>query len=98
MRNKWFVGGLLLPAVLFTWGAISCLRHDMGIFSIVPAALAIGFYYGAYKVGQANSFSPVPPAIRSDVGTNAALTRWNDERDAREKAAKTAAARTSSTR
>ena len=94
MRNKWFVGGLLLPAVLFTWGAISCLRHDMGVFSIVPAALAIGFYYGAYKVSQANSFGPVT-TIRSDVGTNAAVTRWNDERDARDRAAKNAAATSS---
>src|SRR2546430_6652715 len=90
MRNKWFVGGILLPALLLAWATIWALRHDMGFFSVIPAGLAIGLCYGAWKVSQAQSFGPVPP-LRWDAGTNQAVRRWNNERDARNKAAKNTA-------
>ena len=89
MRNKWFVGGLLVPAVVFTYGTFASLRGSLGIFALVPAALAIGFFYAAYKVSKANSFSP-QPQMRFDSGTSEAVKRWNTERDAKELAAKRA--------
>lgn len=90
MRNKWFVGGILVPAIFFTWLTISSLRGSMGILSLLPAAIAIGLYVGAWKVSQAQSFSP-QGQVRFDSGTSEAVKRWNKDRDARDAAAKHAA-------
>ena len=92
MRNKWFVGGILVPAVFFTWVTIACLRGPSWVLGIVPAALAIGLFAAAYKVSQAQSFSPQGPQ-RWESGTSDAVKRWNDERDTKD-AAKKEAART----
>src|SRR5438105_4279502 len=83
MRNKWFVGGILVPAVFFTWATVACLRGSAGIFAIVPAALAIGLFAGAWKVSRAQSFSPGPPK-QWDTGTSEAVRRWNKDRDERD--------------
>src|SRR3954471_13139907 len=90
MRNKWFVVGIAVPALFFTWLTISCLRKDMGIFSLVPAVVAIGLFAGAWKVSQAQSFSGSNYA-RFDSGTSEAVKRWNKDRDAKDAAAKVAA-------
>jgi hypothetical protein len=89
MRNKWFVGGLLVPALFFTWATIACLRGSMGIFALAPAAISIGLYAAAWKVSQAASFAPQGPA-RFDSGTSDAVRRWNKDRDERDTAAKEA--------
>src|SRR4051812_28916936 len=91
MRNKWFAGGILVPALALTWGMIACLRGGMEMFAIVPAAIAIGLYVAAWKVSQSQSFSP-QPVERGDVGTSKALKRWNDDRDERNAAAANKAA------
>jgi hypothetical protein len=90
MRNKWFVGGILVPAIFFTWLTIYSLRGSMGIFSVLPAAIAIGLYIAAWKISQAQSFSP-QGQTRFDSGTSEAVKRWNRDRDARDAAAKKAA-------
>ena len=90
MRNKWFVGGILVPALFFTWLTISSLRGSMGILSLLPAAIAIGLYVGAWKVSQSQSFAP-QGHTRFDSGTSEAVKRWNKDRDARDAAAKQAA-------
>ena len=91
MRNKWFVVGIAVPAVFFGWVTFACLRGGLGIFAIAPAGVAIGLLYGAYRVSKANSFGPQPP-MRFDSGTSEAVRRWNVERDAKDAAAKAAAA------
>ena len=67
------------------------LRSDTFVLAIVPAAIALGLYAAAYKVSQAESFSPAPP-MRWDSGTSNAVKQWNTDRDARDAATKAAKA------
>jgi hypothetical protein len=91
MRNKWFVGGLLVPALFFTWATVASLRGSAGIFALAPLAIAIGLYAAAWKVSQAASFTPAGPQ-RWDSGTSDAVKRWNKDRDERDAAASEAKA------
>ena len=91
MRNKWFVGGILVPAVFFGWGTVMALRSDTWILAIVPLGIAIGLVGLAYKVSKADSFSPVR-TVRWDSGTSDAVKRWNIHREEVDAAVKAAAA------
>jgi hypothetical protein len=81
MRNKWFVVGILVPAVALTYATIACVMADTPLFGLVPAVLAAGLYVAAWKVGKAASFT-TQRVVHADheVGTSQAVTRWNQDR------------------
>ena|SRR5687768_12830588 len=95
MQNKWYVIGLLVPAVLLAWWSVSLAMGDSGMMFLVPGALAAALGVAAYRVAKAASFSPASQA-RWDTGQTAGMSRWlkhraDDAADAQ--AAKDAAAR-----
>jgi hypothetical protein len=91
MENKLYVGGMSIPAVALTGVAIWCGLTQSWLLALVPAALAVGLFRGAWWAGHCEPFAQ---ATRKhfDVGTSAAVERWQQHRAEREAAAAKAAA------
>lgn len=96
MRNKWYVIGLLIPALLLVWAAISLLMGGNGMFWLVPAVLAVALGVAAFRVAQAASFTPSAPQRWDADQQSAGMSKWLKHRaddQARDDAVKADAAR-----
>ena len=80
MRNKSYVIGLLVAALLLGWGAVHAAMSDSGlILAAIPAVLALALVVGAVKVARAESFAP-KKGQRWDVDNTPEVQRWLDAR------------------
>src|SRR5688500_5281884 len=75
MRNKLYVGAVLVPAVLLTWGAIHFALGDNTIFALILAGLALALGFAAVRIGKAESFAPTPKAPHNSA-LSANVKRW----------------------
>jgi len=89
VKNKWYVLGLSVPALLLIFWASKSALGDGGLMALIPAALGVALIVGAVKVARADSFAPSKQQ-RWDTGPNEDVQRWQAKRDAREDAAATA--------
>jgi hypothetical protein len=92
MQNKWYVGGMVIPAMAAAGVTIWCAATGNWVMALVPGAVALGLFRGAWWAGHSQSFTSVSRQ-HVDVGTSVAVARWNQhcaDRDAAAKAAKTA--------
>jgi hypothetical protein len=91
MQNKWFVGGMALPAVALAGVTFRCLTGDNWLLAIVPAVLAAGLFRGAWWAWHCEPFASVDRQHTGDMGTSVAVARWNQHRAERDAAAAKAA-------
>jgi hypothetical protein len=96
VKNKPYVLGLLVPAVLLiAWAAKSYLGEG-GLLALIPAALGIALIVAAIKVAKADTFAPSKQQ-RWDTGPKEDVQRWQERRSAREEAAAASSAQRSNT-
>jgi len=91
MRNKWYVLGISLPALLLAYWAINLALSDNGMIALVPGALAGALLFGAYRVARSPAFAPEPPSGWS-AARSPAVTRWLKDHANADPAATAAAA------
>jgi|SRR5581483_10607009 len=93
MQNKWFVAGMTVPAIAAAIVAMRCMIAQNWLLAIVPALLAAGLARGAWWAWHTDPFGSVERRCGSDVGTDAAVARWNQHRAERDADAKVTAAK-----
>jgi hypothetical protein len=91
MQNKLYVGGMIIPAVALSVVTIWCGVTQSWLMAIVPALLALGLFRGAWWAWHCEPFAQVSRKHVGDLGTSAAVARWQRHRAEREEAAKAAA-------
>jgi hypothetical protein len=92
MQNKWFVGGMMLPALVCAGIAVGCAAKQQWLLGAVPAVIAAGLFRGAWWAWHADAFASVERRQMGDVGTSVAVARWHQHCDERDAAAAKAAA------
>jgi hypothetical protein len=88
MQNKWYVGGMALPAVALAGITVWCMTTQNWLLAIVPALMATGLFRGAWWAWHSDAFASVERRHETDVGTSVAVARWNQHRADREAAAR----------
>ena len=80
MRNKWYVIGIAVPALLLAYWAISLALSDNMVMALIPGGLAGALLFGAYRVAQAPSFTPAAKEQWSEARTPGVM-RWLKDHD-----------------
>ena len=75
MRNKWYVIGIAVPALVLAYWAIRLALADNMVMALVPGGLAAALLFGAYRVAQAPSFTPAPKSQWGAARTPGVM-RW----------------------
>ena len=81
MRNKWYVGGILIPVAALLWGAVTVMRNGGGIWVLAPLGLAAGLVVVAVRVARTASFAPAPPPERLGQLGSPSLERWKKQHE-----------------
>ena len=97
MQNKWYVGGMVLPAVALIGITAWCAATQGWLLASAPAVLAGGLLRGAWWAGHCEPFAQVSRKHVGDVGTSVAVARWQQHCADREAAAASKAAASANT-
>jgi hypothetical protein len=85
MRNKPYVAVAAVPAALLLWWAVSLWWRDNAIGAVIAGAIAVAMFVAAYRIAQADSFSPTKRS-NWNSSRSAEVNRWataHDEKDDR---------------
>jgi hypothetical protein len=83
MQNKWCVIGAVVGAVGFAGLTVWCFAAGNGWLTVLPGLLTLGIIRVAWWMAHSESFSPTTRKYAGDVGTNAAVAKWNVHREER---------------
>ena len=83
MRNKPYVAVAAVPAVLLLCWAISLWWRENGIGALIAGGIAAALFVAAYRIAQADSFSPGKKANWSSMRSGD-VADWLDAREGKE--------------
>ena len=85
MQNKWFVGGMAVPALALTGLTIWAAVTQNWLLGAVPAAGAVLLFRGAWWAARCEPFGSPARRQVGDIGTSVGVARWQQhcaDRDA----------------
>ena len=80
MRNKWYVLGLGLAALLCAALAVRALIGELQLMALIPGALAVGLAIMALRTAKADSFGPTEKP-RWGKPRKPGVTQWLQHRE-----------------
>lgn len=83
MRNKPYVAVAAVPGALLLCWAVSLWWRDNAIGAIIAGAVAAALFVAAYRIAQANSFSPDKRA-KWDSSRSTGVNNWLDAQSAKD--------------